>query len=569
MNLNTLTMWRTSPFTGINSVYFAALISLFFVVFYNAAFFAAVHNAVNSFSLVGGFFTLCLGLLFWLLTFVLLNLVVVPYIAKPLFVALVCVAAAVAYFMNAYGVVIHRLMIQNTAETDLAEVASLLSPALFVHLLFWGVLPSIIIVRTRINYANPLTEIFRKITTTCIAFVIALALVLSMSADFTAFFKEHKDLRQRANPLNFIYALITYIAENNNSHVVASIGLDAKLDDVGTAQAKPTLLVVVVGETARADHFGINGYARNTTPLIAREEIINYPHVRSCGTETAVSVPCMFSLLGRKHYSDREAKSQESVLDVIKHAGIFVYWRDNNSGCKGVCDRVIYENVQKWTVPAVCNNRECFDDVLLYQLNEKLNEINANKTLTSVIVLHQKGSHGPDYYHRYPESFELFKPACHTNQLQDCTLDEVNNGYDNSIHYTDHFLAKTIDWLKAQSVNYNTAMIYLSDHGESLGEHNIYLHGMPYMIAPEAQTHVPFFLWFSPEFEQSAGVNRQCLLGNAQKEYSQDNLPHTLLGLLNINTQVYNPALDLVNACRNYAQQFPDKNTTKLAMKLQ
>lgn len=560
MIMNRSTHLNIDVLKSTTSVRFAALTSLILVLFYNTAFFVAVHKVVNSFSISGGFFTLCLGALLWLLIFVVLNLLVIPYIVKPLFVTLVLVAAAVAYFMNAYGIVIHRLMIQNAAETDLAEITSLLSFELLGYLLFLGVIPSYMIIRARINYLQPLPEMWRKIKISGVALFLSLALVISMSAQFTSFFRNHKDIRQRANPLNFIYAAISYVADNNKSYAVTPIGLDATLNQVGLAQLKPTLLLVVVGETARADHFSVNGYSRDTTPLIAKEAIINYSQVRSCGTETAVSVPCMFSLLGRRHYSDGAAKSQESVLDVIKHAGVSVYWRDNNSSCKGACDRTIYENVQKWTINDLCNDRECFDEVLLYQLNEKLDAINANKLLTSVIVLHQKGSHGPDYYQRYPESSEIFKPSCRTNQLQACTKDEVNNAYDNTIRYTDYFLAKTIAWLKEQNANYNTAMIYLSDHGESLGENNIYLHGMPYVMAPDAQTHVPFFLWFSPSFEQSEGVNRQCLLQNANKEYSQDNLPHTLLGLLNIDAQVYNPALDILSACRNAIQQ-PVKNT--------
>jgi len=534
----------------INSVLFAALWALIFVVFYNTAFFDSVNQTVNSFSASGGLFTASLALLLWSITFIFLNLIVIPYVVRPLFILLIIGAAATSYFMNTYGVVIHKLMIQNVVETDVGEVSGLLSFTLIGYLFVLGVIPLLLLFRTRVVYATPVREIFNKLKALGVALLIIVSLIAGMSAQYSSFFREHKDIRQRANPLNFVYASIAYFSASNAPKVVASIGTDAKLNESALAQKKPVLLVVVVGETARADRFAINGYERDTNPQLTQKNIINYNNVFSCGTETAVSVPCMFSLLDRKNYSDKKAKSQESVLDVFKHAGIPVYWRDNNSSCKGACDRVEYENVQEWKIPELCNDKECFDNVLLHELDKKLEQLTGGSPRSSVIVLHQKGTHGPDYYHRYPESAEFFVPACHTNQLQDCSEDELNNAYDNTIRYTDQFLAKTIDWLAANESTYNTAMVYLSDHGESLGENGLYLHGMPYMIAPKEQKHIPFFFWFSAGFEQDAGLQRDCLISNTHNEYSQDNLFHTLLGLMGVSTQVYQAELDMVQGCR-------------------
>jgi len=258
----------------------------------------------------------------------------------------------------------------------------------------------------------------------------------------------------------------------------------------------------------------------------------------------------MFSLLERKNYSDSKAKEQESVLDVIHRAGVPVLWRDNNSSCKGTCDRVAYEDMRNLKIPLLCNERECFDDVLLYQMDERLAQM-SNLAGAKLLVLHQKGSHGPDYHNRYPAEQEVFKPVCKTNQLQNCSNQEVINAFDNTIHYTDFFLNNTIEKLKSLSDHYNTALVYLSDHGESLGENNLYLHGMPYMIAPEAQKHVPFFFWFSSGYSQANGVDPECLKAKVDGDYSQDNLFHTLLGLTNVETSVYQPELDMLNGCRH------------------
>lgn len=536
-------------FGKMSSVRFAGIWSLMFVVFYNTAFFGDAFEIIDFSRVLGIVFAISLALVLWLLTFFLLNLITLPYIGKPLFMGIAVAAASVSYFMNTYGVVIHKLMIQNTMETDAGEVSGLLSLNLIVQLILLGLVPAVLIWRTSITYFKPLAEAWRKIKTSAGALLLAIVIILALSADYASFFRNHKEVRQKANPLNFIVATISYFAENDTPVEVKPIATDARLGPRAANLTKPNLLIVVVGETARADHFSINGYDRETTPLIAQQNIINFTNVYSCGTETAVSVPCMFSLLDRKNYSDRKAKEQETVLDLIHRAGIPVLWRDNNSSCKGTCDRVAYEDMRKLKIPELCNERECFDDVLLYELDERLAAM-AKSPAGKLILLHQKGSHGPDYFNRYKSSQEKFTPVCKTNQLQNCTQEEVINAFDNTIYATDAFLNNTIEQLKRLNANYNTALLYLSDHGESLGENKIYLHGMPYMIAPEAQKHVPFFLWFSDSFVQENAVNTECLAHMANDEFSQDYLFHTLLGLLNVETQVYAENLDMLSRCR-------------------
>ena len=168
----------------------------------------------------------------------------------------------------------------------------------------------------------------------------------------------------------------------------------------------------------------------------------------------------------------------------------------------------------------------------------------------TLIVLHPQGSHGPAYYRRYPEAFRRFTPDCRTQQVQTCSQPEIVNAYDNTIVYTDDILAEVIAQLRRRAVGLDTAMLYLSDHGESLGENGLYLHGMPYSLAPAEQTHVPFMLWLSPQLEAHAGLRRQCLLDNADISYSHDNLFHSVLGLFRIRTDAYEPAMDILEECR-------------------
>jgi lipid A ethanolaminephosphotransferase len=428
----------------ISSTYVSLLISIFFVLFYNHAFFSEIIDLIDYTNFRGILFIINISLVLWLCTVIIISAITLPYLVKPLFPVLLITAASVAYFMDTYGVVIHRLMIQNVVETDLTETKNLISINLILYIVALGILPSIVILKIKIGYDTFKRECWRKIKTIGIAFISSLALILSMSMDYASFFRNHKNIRQMANPANFIYASVSFATTSKQAIAVKPIENDATINSFGKAQAKPTLFILVLGETARADHFGINGYTPDTTPLLFQQKIINFPNVTSCGTETAVSVPCMFSTLGRADYSDAKAKSQQGLLDVIAHAGISVLWRDNNSSCKGTCDRVAYEDVQHLQIPDLCNERECLDEVLLHLLDEKVAPVTGNK----MIVLHQKGSHGPDYYDRYPREKEFFVPVCKTNQLHQCSGEELINAYDNTIRYTDYFLNETIEWLK-------------------------------------------------------------------------------------------------------------------------
>ena len=321
---------------------------------------------------------------------------------------------------------------------------------------------------------------------------------------------------------------------NNGNVAVRAIGQDAK---IRPGDADRELIILVVGEAARADRFSLNGYARETNPLLKKEDVINFSNMTSCGTSTAVSVPCMFSNLGRDGYSDKKARSTENLLDVLRHAGIHVLWRDNNSDAKGVASKVTYENFKDSNTNPICDI-ECRDEGMLSGLQDY---ITRQKTGDILIVLHQMGNHGPAYYKRYPASFERFKPVCKSSQLEQCTREEISNAYDNAILYTDYFLSKVIELLKHNTKNFETGMVYMSDHGESLGENNLYLHGLPFLMAPDTQKHVGALMWFGNNFH----IDKNGLRAKSAKPYSHDNLFHTILGLMEVDTSVYEKKKDI------------------------
>jgi lipid A ethanolaminephosphotransferase len=254
----------------------------------------------------------------------------------------------------------------------------------------------------------------------------------------------------------------------------------------------------------------------------------------------------MFSNMGRKDYNASQAKNEESLLDVLKRAGLDVIWRDNQSGCKGTCDRVTLQDVSNLKDPVLCTNSECRDEILLQGLQHFIDTLDKD----TVLVLHQMGSHGPEYFKRYPKEYERFTPVCDSNALNNCSRESIVNGYDNTLVYTDHVLSTLIDLLRSNQDKVDTAMLYLSDHGESLGEYNLFLHGTPYLLAPEQQKHVAMLAWFSDTYQKSFSVDTHCLQLSRQQPLSQDNLFHSMLGLLEVKSKVYNQDLDMFAGCR-------------------
>ncbi len=528
------------------------LISLFITVFGNFSFWKGMQSATpyqDSPLLFIAFFVIILTLI---------NLILTLFSFKPLFKIVASVmlltSAVAAYFMDSYSVMIDKGMVQNVFATDVHETSELLSLRLVITVFLLGVLPVFLLYQTKINYPPFFKGLMQKMGIVIICFGVIVGTLYSDYKEVSFFGREHRELRHLINPVNYISSLKSLAKEQMQTGevVVQAIGEDAKKHLPSTQRKKPSLVILVLGETARAMDFSLNGYERNTNPLLLKEDIINFTDVSSCGTATAVSVPCMFSKFKRVNYSNAKGKQFENLLDVIDHAGYQVLWRDNNSGCQGTCKRIPYESLARRDNPKFCNNGNCIDEILLDDLQNVVNKLNdkmSNKD--QFIVLHQKGNHGPTYHLRYPPEFEVFKPACKTNQLQSCSTEEVVNAYDNAILYTDYFLAKTIDFLKQNTPDYDTAMMYISDHGESLGEDNLYLHGLPYMLAPDTQKKVPFLVWLSEDYQQTYALDKACIANKSADVLSHDHLFSSVLGLLAIQTEVHDSKMDIFASCQS------------------
>jgi lipid A ethanolaminephosphotransferase len=489
-------------------------------------------------------------------TTVLLSLLVWPRWRKPAGVLLLMVAAANSYFMITYGVVIDPTMMANTVQTDVREVRDLLSGSMLVVLALGVVLPGWWWWRQPIQKLPVGRLVGRQLGLAALAALVLLVVVWASFQDLASAMRNHKSMRYMLNPFNTIYAS-TRLVVGQAAQVrqpLQPIGQDAVFAPATVAGHKPPLIVLVVGETVRAANFGLAGYARDTTPQLRQlqgtGDLAYFSNVSSCGTNTQVSVPCMFSHLGREANAKNDIP-YENLLDVLQRAGMQVLWLDNQSGCKGLCDRVPNANTLALKDPALCPDGECFDEIMLRVLPERLAQLEKSGTRANpagtVVVLHQMGNHGPAYHKRTPADMKVYQPECRSNVLQDCPAQDIVNAYDNAVHYTDHLLAQTVRWLKSQPRP--TAMLYVSDHGESLGEKGLYLHGMPYMMAPKEQTHVPMVIWLSKPLQSQMKWDAHCWKKQASAPISHDQLFHSVLTLAQVKTRLQQPELDVFAGC--------------------
>ncbi|CAA0119655.1 phosphoethanolamine transferase [Zhongshania aliphaticivorans] len=492
----------TPPKTFLSAYSILIVLSLFLCVTANLTFFKHVLEIYPWATNQAFIFSLAV-LVFACLLFLaaIFSLVVPVRVTAAIFLM---VAASSAYFSDTFGTVIDTEMLRNVLETNAAESADLLNMPLLARLLLLGLVPSLLVWRHCERNAGFVRSAVRNGLTAVIALGIAAASIASFSSQYASFFREHKQVRYYISPAYPIYSAFNFAASFMPSGPTLPFQvLQAQANIFEEQEAHSELIILVVGETARADHFSLNGYERETNPELSRlDHLISYSDIQSCGTATAISVPCMFSYSRHDNFDLKSARNTENGLDLLQSAGVNVLWRDNNSNSKGVADRVEFESFRSPARNPICDS-ECRDIGMLEGLQEYVDGHSGD----TLIVLHQMGSHGPAYFERYPKEFEQFTPACQSAELSECTQQEVINAYDNTILYTDYFLSQVIRFLQANSGHYETSMFYVSDHGESLGESGIYLHGMPYGFAPKAQTHVPVLAWVGEssdiDYEQS------------------------------------------------------------------
>lgn len=523
---------------GLSSALLIVAVAAFVAIFSNVAFFANVASVYGvspkSAPFIASLFCFVISLFVLILSAVCHRALV-----KPMLIVFLLLSSMIAYFSNTYGTIFDYRMIGNILETNAGEARDLFSVTLLFYVALLGVLPSLLVYFVPLRRPHWKVETISRLKLVGSAAATLAAIQVGFGGHYAALIREHSEALAKVNPSYALFSAAKLAVRSSpvtahRPHVV--VGPDAKIPP---ADHSRELVIMVVGETARADHWSLNGYGPTTNPRLAREEVINFPNFWACGTSTSVSVPCMFSRLGRASFEAGKARTEDNALDILRRAGVSILWRDNNSDSKGVAVRGVYEDFKTSHMNPVCDEVECRDEGMLHGLQQY---IDAQKG-DILIVLHQMGNHGPAYYKRYPKAFEHFTPVCRTNDLGSCTSQEIINAYDNAILYTDYLLSRVIDLLKKNDDRFETAMLYVSDHGESLGEYGVYLHGMPYALAPDAQKHVPAVMWIGKHMKHDLKLDG--MEERRMRRWSHDNIFSTLLGLFEIETAAYDTGKDL------------------------
>ncbi|WP_294086822.1 phosphoethanolamine transferase [uncultured Actinobacillus sp.] len=539
-------MRRFLPKWKLSSTPLNLILSLYFTVVLNLAFFREVFSLSN-----GELFAYTTPLVLFVACNIAFNILAVPLLHKIIIPLFLILSAAISYNSLFYNVYFDRDMLTNVLQTNWAESSRMMSFSYLLWLLVLGVLPAVLYLCVKVEYRKWWKELFARFAAILASALVVVAVGSVYYQDYASFFRNNKYLPHLIVPSNFVAATISKIKHTRMENMpFIQTGKDAK---VKKPDDYKHITVIVLGETTRGQNWGLNGYSRQTTPLMAKrlasgQNLVNFSNVSSCGTATAISVPCMFSNLNREDYDEATAKNQDNLLDTLQHAGVNVQWIENNSDCKDMCNRVPTMNTIELNLPEFCTEGECLDNIMLPELDRAL----ANVKQDTVIILHTIGSHGPTYFERYTDKERLFTPTCDTKEISQCSQEELVNTYDNGIIYIDQFLDKVITRLE-QHKEWESVVYYLSDHGESLGKKGLFLHSAPYAIAPKEQTHIPMMMWFSDAWTKNEPFDLDCLRKNAEQPYSHDNFFHTVFSLMDMDMtslKEYRAELDILAQCK-------------------
>lgn len=465
-------------------------------------------------------------------------------IFKGLMILLTLLGATSLVVWLYYGIAMTPDMVRNFLATDFHEASGYWSWSLALNFILIT-LPGLLLINRLRSSRRPESKLKRLgicvVTLLCGVFVLFIQL-----QPFSVLMRGDKSLRYLFAPVNIVYSTSSTLLRDQNPEKAQKVIVDASPKAIFTSD-KPTLFVVLIGETARSANWQLANYEKATNPELSKLNIVNIPKVQACGTSTDVSLPCMLSRVGRRDYDRKRILTEESLPSLLKRAGFSVTWVDNQSGCKGTCDGV---RVTKPTPdPLYCHAGNCMDGVFNRSIDEAFNALKTQNH--TVLFLHMMGSHGPAYYKRSTESEKVFGKECTDPTFKSCSKESIRAAYDSSIRYTDRVVAELIRKLQNRA-DINTALIYLSDHGESLGENGLYLHGAPYYIAPDEQKIVPMVMWFSEPFKKNYTIDTRVIEENSHKPVTHDHLYHTILGLLNVRSSTYDSQWDL---SANHAKQ--------------
>ncbi len=501
--------------TNLKITHFALIMSFLNFLFFHFPFYTFVFNNVDCKSLNGITIIISSLILMLVVNFFAFYLIyfLSRSVGKFLLVLFFIINAIAVYFINTYGVIIDESMIGNVLNTNYEESSKFFSIKLILYIILLGIIPGIYIIKAKI--VNVTLKKF--LLTSSLTFLFILTLVFANASNWLWIDKNSKTLGGLAMPWSYSVNVSLFYIHNYKKNEKEIL-----LPNATIKNNEKSVVVLVIGESARSQNFSLYGYNKNTNPLLAKTNNLFHFDATSCATYTTAGVKCIL-----------EHKNTDELYEILPNYlyrnKVEVIWRTTNWGEPPIH----IENYQNRDVLMPnCKGEGCnHDEILLTGLKDQILASKKNKVL---IILHTSTSHGPTYSKNYPPQFETFKPVCNSVELGKCSQTELINAYDNTIIYTDYILSQVIEDLK-QLTEYNSAMIFVSDHGESLGEKNLYTHGLPLSLAPKEQYEIPFIVWLSDSSKQL----------KPNKVLSQNHVFHSVLNFLSIQSPIYNEEMNI------------------------
>ena len=498
---------------------FSCLVSIGTLLLYNIPFFNYVAD--NSNESAGGWLLLLASLvvvmlsLHFMLTY--LTLFLLRKVGRVLLAILSVINAVAVYFVFTYHVIIDATAIENVFNTRYSEASGFFSWSLWLFILAAGVLPAVFCLLQPVVIGKA-----KKMAVYCGASLAVILTVLALNVHQTLWISQHDtELGGLLQPWSYLVNTCRVISFSHDEQAE-----EIKLPDGRIADSEKAVVVLVIGESARKANFQLYGYRRDTNPLLSRQEGLKVYQAPSCATYTTAGSKAIL-----------EPKNTDELYELLPNyafrTGVDVSWRTSNWGEPPIhIEEYLTDSELSLRYP---DEDHHYDGILFHGLRERIVSSDKNKVL---IVLHTSTSHGPQYADKYPKEFEVYKPVAKNVEEGEKNVAMLVNAYDNTIRYTDYLLSNLIDTLRSMD-DWHSAMIFISDHGESLGENKVFMHGLPMKIAPRVQYEIPFLVWTSKDFRRFKPDSQ--LPAVLEQHY----VFHSVLNLLSIQSPAYDEAFDV------------------------
>jgi lipid A ethanolaminephosphotransferase len=438
-------------------------------------------------------------------------------VGRILLAILAVINATATYFIFTYSVMIDATTIENVFNTRYSEASGFFSWGLWLSIVVFGVLPALYCLLQPVVIGSA-----KKLGIYCGSSLAIVLVVALMNISQTLWISQHDtELGGLLQPWSYVVNTCRIISSHHDEQAE-----EIKLPDGRIADHDKAVVVLVIGESARKANFQLYGYKRDTNPLLSRQNGLKVYQATSCATYTTAGCKAIL-----------EPKNSGDLYEVLPNyafrTGVDVSWRTYNWGEPPIhIDEYLTDTDLAAKYPDVDGRYDC---ILYAGLRQRIESSKKDKVL---IILHTSTSHGPKYADKYPKEFEVYKPVAKSIEEGEKNVGMLVNAYDNTIRYTDYLLDSLINTLR-EMTDWKTAMIFISDHGESLGENKVFMHGLPMKLAPKVQYEIPFLVWTSDGFRNYKPATE------LPPVLEQHYIFHSVLNLLSIQSPAYDKDFDI------------------------